>query len=387
MSLVLVFTYLGEVNALSEYHFLSWDAMHLHFIVQNGYDFARSAFFPLFPFLWKLSSLSPGSVSLLNGFIFLFSFSMLANQMKLKYTELLSFLAIPSFIFMFLPYSESLLFLFAVIFYYSLKNDRIGLACMALFLMSLTKPTASIFIPAIIVAEFLGQSNFQMISRRIVLLSLTIVVGNLLVFCFQYYSLGVWFTFFDAQAGWGNGLKWPLFPLTTWNHPHVIWIDSIALWISMIAGILLIYFIYQRHINGRTFSRVLSYSLLYLVGTGLFVLLFRGGHLFSLNRFVFATPFLLMATVELKKHFKFEKSTKVIATLIISFVIFSMLLFGSYLHIRLLISYVLLSILVGLWFGLQFFKLKKAITWSVIMMLIIFQLFYLVAILHGEWLA
>lgn len=356
------------------------------FIKENGYDYSRSAFFPLFPAIWKITALAPFGISMVNGIFFLFSCSLLAKDLKLTIPQLVSFLAIPSFVFMFLPYSESFLFLFAVIFYLSLKRERLWLGCLALFLMSVTKPTASIFLPAILIAEYLGQTDLKSIYRRTFFFTMSVIAGNVLVFYVQFLALGEWLTFFEAQAEWGNRLSVPVIPLTTWNHPHVIWIDSVALWICILSAVLVCYLTWRRIVKGLTFSRTLSYAVLYLAGTGFFVLLFRGGHLFSLNRFVFATPFVVIATMECKKQFKMESSIRVVIGLAISFLVFS-LLFGCFLHIRLLMLYTLLAIIVGLWFNLYFNRSKKIWAALLILVMIGIQLFYLIAILKGEWLA
>ena len=91
-----------------------WDTGWYLSIVENGYVLQEGqsnvAFFPFFPFLWKSLHLGMRSVSLLNAILFLGAFSWLANEFKLKNSHIFFFLSVPSFMFMFVPYSEASFF-------------------------------------------------------------------------------------------------------------------------------------------------------------------------------------------------------------------------------------------------------------------------------------
>ena len=78
------------------------------------------------------------------------------------------------------------------------------------------------------------------------------------------------------------------------------------------------------------------------------VLIFRGGSLFSLNRFVFAVPFIFLV-VKYYLDGSFNFSSKQILFIFILF-LFYWLLFGSYVHIQAFLKYVLISIYLLLFF-------------------------------------
>src|ERR1051325_1153864 len=65
-----------DPSLLSERSFLNWDSQHYFSIVQNGYQSYSTAFFPLFPLSWKLMGLPAFAISIVNGIIFIFSFSL-----------------------------------------------------------------------------------------------------------------------------------------------------------------------------------------------------------------------------------------------------------------------------------------------------------------------
>ncbi len=65
-------------------NFSQWDASIYHCIKENGYKSedscygkVRAAFFPLFPFLWKMTGASPIIISILNYLIFVLALSLL----------------------------------------------------------------------------------------------------------------------------------------------------------------------------------------------------------------------------------------------------------------------------------------------------------------------
>src|SRR5579872_300456 len=97
-------------SILNQESFLHWDAEHYYWIKNNGYEGFRVAFFPLFPMLWKVTSLSIYGVVLFNALLFLLSFYFLARLFSLPPLHILLYLSIPSFFFFYLPYSESVFF-------------------------------------------------------------------------------------------------------------------------------------------------------------------------------------------------------------------------------------------------------------------------------------
>ena len=127
------------------------------------------------------------------------------------------------------------------------------------------------------------------------------------------------------------------------------------------------------------------FSLAYLGGITIAVLLFRGGSLFSLNRFVFATPFII---VVLNYWIKQQFNLKIKKLLLIFGLIFIFwFLFGSYVHIQQIIKFGLLSLYATLIFALKSDKeiIRK---YSLILLIIInfsFQIIFYIRFLNGDW--
>jgi hypothetical protein len=92
-------------------NFLNWDANHYNFIKEKGYQDFRLAFFPLFPIIWRFLDVGVYAIILINSLIFFTSFYILIKHLEIKgVKEILMYLSIPSFIFFYLPYSESIFF-------------------------------------------------------------------------------------------------------------------------------------------------------------------------------------------------------------------------------------------------------------------------------------
>src|SRR5690606_31502392 len=104
--------------------FLNWDAEHYHWIRNKGYEGFRVAFFPLFPFIWKLIPIGAIGVSVLNGCVFLVSFYFLIRQLGSSWKEVIVYLSIPGCIFFFLPYSEALFFLCSTLILIGLRKNK-----------------------------------------------------------------------------------------------------------------------------------------------------------------------------------------------------------------------------------------------------------------------
>ena len=112
-------------DLLKSEHFLNWDAEHYQFIKQNGFESYRVAFFPLFPLIWKFLALGTYGAVLLNSIVFLMTFYLIVRKLKIKNSlEIVLYLTIPSFIFFYLPYSESIFFLCSTAILFGIKDKK-----------------------------------------------------------------------------------------------------------------------------------------------------------------------------------------------------------------------------------------------------------------------
>ena len=367
-------------------NFLNWDANHYNFIKEKGYQDFRLAFFPLFPIIWRFLDVGVYAIILINSLIFFTSFYILIKHLEIKgVKEILMYLSIPSFIFFYLPYSESIFFLSSIIIILGLKKNKNYLTYFGLFLSILSRPAFTVFIPALIITQLLNR-NKEKISLSIGFYLLVSILGIISVGIIQFYDSGEWFKFFSEQKNWGNHLQIPKLPLTSWAGGFIVRTDGFAFLIGVLSVSFLTALILKlKWVKDTVLPNEVIFSLAYLGGITIAVLLFRGGSLFSLNRFVFATPFII---VVLNYWIKQQFNLKIKKLLLIFGLIFIFwFLFGSYVHIQQIIKFGLLSLYATLIFALKSDKeiIRK---YSLILLIIInfsFQIIFYIRFLNGDW--
>ncbi len=375
-------------STVVNFDFLVWDAEVLSRIVSDGYDYYTVAFYPMFPWVWKLLSLSPLSISIFNGGLFLVVVSLMGSFQKMSRTSFLLHLSWPSLLFMFLPYSEALLFFFTFWFLHFRGKDLWFWSGIFLFLMSLTKPTASIMLPALCIAEWLAGSFMSWrLAQRIFFYAAMIFAGNLLVWYIQFIETGEWLIFFRAQSEiWHQSLSFPSLPLATWDSNKVIWLDAAALYFTFLALAFSFVMVRDRIFHGSRFDAIWSYAVIALAGTGFFVLCFRQGMLFSLNRFVFASAFFMFLA---PRGVIRPESYRVLGSvwLHISIALIVSLLCGGYQHIRLVFAFVALSSILVLYVRHSWFLHFHKLAYLLLVLLWCFSVFYGYRVLMRQWVA
>ena len=147
---IIFFIYLLNKNSLiflNETHFLRFDSILYQDIKNNGYhDDWLCAFFPAFPYFWKLLNASTIGISIINSLIFIFSFSALVLVYKMDWKRHLFFLSMPSLVFMFVPYTEALFFAVGTLLIIGLNKNKLSFILIGLLLGSLVRPTTFVFI-------------------------------------------------------------------------------------------------------------------------------------------------------------------------------------------------------------------------------------------------
>lgn len=365
---------------------LNWDAGHYHHIKELGYQDFRVAFFPLFPYLWKFLSVDQFGIVVFNAALFLISFNILLDHLKVSTVhETLLYLSIPSFIFFYLPYSEAVFFLCSVLILLGLKHEKIALVYLGLFFSVLSRPAFSVFIPGLLITEFFRADRNKFFLRAGIYFIITFLALSL-VAVIQFVDTGEWFKFFNAQQEWGNRLQMPSLPLTSWAGGFVVRLDGFAFLIGILAGgYLLARLVKLKWAHKADLPVEVVFSLAYLGGITLAVLFFRGGSLFSLNRFVLATPFIIVAVnCWLKQEFRINNKQ---LFLIFGLIFLFWMLFGAYSHIREILKYALLSLYALLPFVLMAEnKLFSKSGWVLIILLnFTFQLILMFRFLTGLW--
>ncbi len=170
---------------------------------------------------------------------------------------------------------------------------------------SLTRPAYTILFLSIIGAEFFFFFEYKKIVfmlKKIFLLTIPLIVGTALVSGIQFfYGSGSIFKFVKVQRYWENILSMP-HNLRDWSH------EGFAINIGMIFLIFtpLIIIFFQKFFDQLKSTRtnvddnkrndklyyITILSIIYLIGSTLFILLYRGGSLHCLFRFTLCSPFI-----------------------------------------------------------------------------------------------
>jgi hypothetical protein len=267
---------------------------------------SNPAFFPLFSYVWKWLSFSFLQMSILNAALFVLSLGVLYHELKIAPRSLLFFLSIGLLTFFTVPYSESLFFLGSSAFLLGLHKENKSLTILGFTIAVLARSAAIIFIAASVVLLIIALVQKQKEKQKLMAIAvLTTVLTTLLVMYIQYYQTGNFFAFFYAQQFWDHHFGIPSFPLSSWHWPtHLS--DSNGLLFGLIAIVISLGFCIHLIFNipyptflYKLFTQepmgfAYLFSFLYLAGTASTILLFQGGNIHSLNRYVFSTPFFLL---------------------------------------------------------------------------------------------
>ncbi len=320
---------------------MHWDANWYDSIVKEGYVYhegaqSNMAFFPLFPLLWKLSGLSPLSMSALNLAFMLAGMLLLWKTYRFDGNTLLLLLSVPSLFFCYLPYAEALFFLSGALIIYGLHR-RHWLAVAGVFLSGLIRSVSLIFIPIILFAklyQYEARKNNRKLFMETGSLILATIASQMVVQYLQFRQTGEFFAIFKVLKAWDRVLSLPHFYLTTWGGARLIWLDGLALLTGILAGIFCLRFLVEKLKNSKQKHHpALLFSLAYLTVVSITVLMYSGKEpqgntsIISLNRYVFATPFFSVFLLELwKKNIAHKKS--LLYFLLLSLTVWS--LFGMF---------------------------------------------------------
>lgn len=361
---------------LSSINWMFADAQHYAGVQENGYqDSHLAAFFPLFPFLWRLLGFSGFGIGLANAVFYLAGASLLGSSFKLSLKYFVFFCYLPLNVFFFLPYSEALFAFAMVLFLIGAYKWNWYLLILGIVICSFARPTAALFIPALLLATALVKEP-RALKKKLFILPLIAAISFGGVLFIQQLDTGNLLSFFEAQKSWGSYWRIPSYPLTTWGNGFNTILDALSLFISTVCGIA---FIRAWH-KKLTLSFVEWFSLAFLAGTGLLVVLTRGGELYSLSRFIFCVPLFPFAMAVLFKENLVSRNLFLVVLFVFPW------LFGIHVHIQAaaggLLAAVVVLIFTFLW------KSNTQVS-SVLALAILFilQAFCCSLFLKGYWLA
>ena len=303
----------------NQQNLLNWDANWYFSILSNGYVFVPNetcnlAFFPMFPYFWKVLGVDPVYMSLVNITIFFGSLHFLLEKYKLPVLSILILLSVPSLLFMGLPYSEALFFVFSTMILKGYETNRPNLHRIGFFFVTMIRSVSLIFIPAIVITELLAGDPRETISARIKKITPDVLccLSGLMISSFtQYVQTGKWFYFLEVQKYWGRTWHIPHFPLTTFSPGRILELDAI----SFCMGTLALFFLMRKafeFFSGEASGAAqewrkeapLIFSCLYITGTTILDVCFSQSYkeitsISSLNRHLLCTPFALIVIIYL----------------------------------------------------------------------------------------
>jgi len=337
---------------IADENMLHWDGEHFFAINEKGYsanEEYRFAFFPLFPFIWKLTTLSPSNVIFLNFFMFACGLLILAYLFKQKWKNVLVILSLPMFVVFLIPYTEATFFLMFSIAVLGYMKDKYWLYFIAMALASLSRNTILFVFPAIICVEilfFIKERNLRQSLIRTSLGSLPVLIGTAILSLIQYFSgSGSIFKFLESQKYWGHKFSFPNFMnLHDWSYESFVINVPTLIMIGIPLSIFLLYITLRQLNTIKKDIPFLSFSsenkLDYLNLVIIFcsmaafasIVLFRGGGLFGLSRFLLCSPyFVLLLFLNQEKLLSITSYKRVITFLLLALYSFTILILCNYL--------------------------------------------------------
>lgn len=300
----------GVTGVPNNTNLIVWDAFYYHSIKEGGYSYywymaSNSAFFPFFSYLWRLLHLNSIGISVFNLSLFLYSLYLLYTTFSINIRYVFIFISLPAAIFFYVPYTESLFFFFCTLFLIGLVKGNLKLIFIGLLLASITRATALFFVPAIIFMEVFSSAkpffNKKLIINCVVM-SLTSILGLLIVVLIQHYQTGIWFAFAKQQYRfWQHKLDFPGFPLVAHGGDKALWIDGIAFILGLQVIAIASGLIIKKFITHKTSvlfnNKPVLFTIPYLIMITIYSLFYNAKSfdaqtsLNSFNRYMFCNPF------------------------------------------------------------------------------------------------
>jgi hypothetical protein len=277
------------------------------------YGHVRSAFFPLFPLLWKITHCTPIGISIINYFLFILSVAFLVMFLLktalfdklVTYTLLIT---LPSSVIYYIPYTEALFLFTMTMAAIGLIKKKYWVFFAGSFLMSIVRPASVFILIAIVLAEFvifIKNKNYRLLINEIIFKSLPFLIGYFCALFIQYLFSGSWTAFIEAQKHWTGGVQL-IKGISDWSIEG-FGLSSFAIFFVCLPAMLFTLFLlvnrsktttdYILTIKDYNTGYLFLISIFYLIGIFGFTLLTSGGNLHSFSRFILASPLFFIAVL------------------------------------------------------------------------------------------
>jgi hypothetical protein len=269
------------------------------------YGHVRSAFFPLFPLLWKITHCTPIGISIINYFLFILSVAflvmfLLQTTLSDKLVTYALLITLPSTVIYYIPYTEALFLFTMTMAAIGLIKKKYWMFFAGSFLMSMVRPATVFILIAIVLAElviFIKNKNYRSLINELIIKSLPFLIGYFCALFIQYLFSGSWTVFIEAQKYWTGGVQL-VKGISDWS-VEGFGLSSFAIFFVCLPAMLFILFLLVN--RSRTTDYILKIkdydtgylfliSIFYLLGIFGFTLLTSGGNLHSFSRFTLASP-------------------------------------------------------------------------------------------------
>ena len=377
---------------------INWDAVWYQKIATKGYVYytdkqSSVAFFPAFPLFWRTLGESPWAAVFGNVLVYVLSASLLFKHLKVTLQLKLLVLAGGPMIFFFLPFSESVFFLFGTLLLIGLKEKKLMFLFLGILGAGITRSAVVVALPSFLFMSIMiwNKEDKSTNLKRTSIIALALILSVFVSVFVQWLDTGEWFVFIEVQKHWGHGFGFPEFPFWSLGR-HSINTDVAALVIGAICGVeVLILFLNKLNIlknrELNTIEATEYFSLGYCLAIALYVFLFQGGDLHSLNRYIFATAYYWFFV------FYVVKNQKTMLPILIGCIVIFQIAAGMFLNVgiyRTGVGYFRMlffqfSIFAPLFLYSKPHKWSKVILWICTAILFVNQIHYLHMYLKGEW--
>ncbi len=292
-----------------------WDADHYHHIAVEGYGVRESsyAFFPLFPWLYRLFGSNPYLICIVNWLLFITAWLILLRSLapnlkpNLRIALYAVGVALPSVVCFAIPYTESTYFFAAIAFLVGLHKRWPLLWVIGGMMLGLTRPALLILVASLVCIEgfrFLLKPRPLKHLSNLAITILPLIGGTAIAVAVQMQSGAGPFKFITVlEENWGTSFELPGY-LGSWSHSgHMLELMGVF-GISMLALAdvantvwrnLRAVYIHKTEAEDFTLGTLRYLELLAavcLIGQGLSIIFLQHSNTHGATRYIYATPYL-----------------------------------------------------------------------------------------------
>jgi len=374
---------IGMLSVLPDEHNIAvFDANWYYSIKHEGYKYgsggSNSGFYILLPWVWELLHVGSWGMSIANIIFFASGFTILCSLLdsignsKITTIDKILWLSIPTVFYAFIPYAEALYFLLSTTALYGICFNKRWLIWISLILLSLTRATAVLLLPAFLFMNLVSAEPkywFRSFIHYIVNYATPIIIGTWMFILYQYKTTGVWFAYYKQQHDhWSREFSWPAFPLNSTEGNRTVWLGALAIFVCILALICVIIFFYKWIVEKNVAkNKLLALSTFYLTMTLITIIFFNpkwspgncNTNIMGAHRYGLMNPFFYVLLYQFTKEKEYTLQQYFGVFLLANAV---WLLFGSYTHLQFFLFFTIDSIIVLLYM----LSSNKRLMWPII---------------------